>query len=386
MSPRSYLDWNATAPMRQSVRSAMAEAFGLIGNPSSVHAEGRHARARIEEARNAVAALADADPRGVIFTSGGTEANALALAPIGGDAVCLCYLSAVEHPSVLAAGRFTKNTLRSLPVTADGVIDLEALADALADPQVQGNGQPFTVSVMVANNETGAIQPVSDVASAVKDRGGRFHTDAVQAAGKIELRMSELGAQSLSLSAHKFGGPKGVGALICDEPVRSKVLPLWQGGGQEQKKRSGTENVAGIIGMGVAAAEARAELNRAGEIAAKRDRLERDIRLRAPEAVILAEKAARLPNTSSFAVPGMRGETVVIGMDLAGVAISSGSACASGKAEQSHVLKAMRLDPAVAEGAVRVSIGRDTTDAEIDHFLAVWARLYDEFKERRAAA
>lgn len=386
MSPRSYLDWNATAPMRSSVRAAMAEAFGLIGNPSSVHAEGRRARARIEEARNAVAALVDADPRGVIFTSGGTEANALALAPIGGAPDGFCYLSEVEHPSVLAAWRFAKSAVRRLPVTSDGVIDLRALADLLPDPQVQSNGHFFTVSVMVANNETGVIQPVSDVASAVRDRGGRLHADAVQAAGKVELRMSELGAQSLSLSAHKFGGPKGVGALICDETVRGKLLPLWQGGGQEQKKRSGTENVAGIIGMGVAAAEAKGELSRAGEIAARRDRLEQEVRARAPEAIILAEKAERLPNTSSFSVPGMRGETIVIGMDLSGVAISSGSACASGKTEQSHVLKAMRLDPAIAEGAIRVSIGGDTTDAEIDHFLAVWARLYGEFKERRAAA
>ncbi|MGA7455997.1 MAG: cysteine desulfurase family protein [Methyloceanibacter sp.] len=380
MNQRSYLDYNATAPLREEVREAVAAALSLYGNPSSVHAEGRASRAAIEAARVKVAALVGARPEDVIFTSGGTEANALALAAQGGHA-WHCYMSAVEHPSVLAGGRFYRETTTAIPVTPDGVIDLEILAKELEKHHL-GGWRPF-VSLMAANNETGAVQPVAETSKIVHEAGGLFHTDAVQAAGRIRLDMAALGADMLSLSAHKIGGPKGVGALVLGNGV--PVEPLIKGGGQERRRRAGTENVAGIVGFGIAAELAAADLGNAGAMAKLRGELEQGALAIASDAVVLSAAVERLPNTSCIAVPGAKAETLVIGLDLAGVAVSSGAACSSGKVEASHVLRAMGLGEELAQGAIRVSLGFATKRDDIERFLRAFKELIKRLRPRVAA-
>jgi cysteine desulfurase len=380
MNQRFYLDYNATAPLRPEVRDAVAAALELYGNPSSVHAEGRAARSAIEAAREKVAALVGARAEDVIFTSGGTEANALALAAQSGQA-WHCYLSAIEHPSVLSGGRFYRETTTVFPVTPDGVADLHNLAKLLEKHHL-GGWRPF-VSLMAANNETGAIQPVAEASKIVHSAGGLLHTDAVQAAGRIELDMTTLGADMLSLSAHKIGGPKGVGALVLGKDV--SVEPLIKGGGQERRRRAGTENVAGIVGFGVAAELAAADLAKAESLATLRDELETGARAVAPDAVVLSAHVARLPNTSCIAVPGAKAETLVIGLDLAGVAVSSGSACSSGKVEASHVLSAMGVAEEIAHGAIRVSLGFATKRADIENFLKAFGELVKRLRPRVAA-
>jgi cysteine desulfurase len=376
MNQRSYLDYNATVPLRDEVRAAVIDVLSLTGNPSSVHEEGRAARAAIEAARSKVAKLVGARPEDVIFTSGGTESNALALAPQRGQA-WHSYVSAVEHPSVLAGGRFNPETMTQIPVTPDGVIDLEILARELAKHHLEG-WRPL-VSLMAANNETGAIQPVAEAAKIVKDAGGLFHTDAVQAAGRMRLDMPALGTDMLSLSAHKIGGPKGVGALVLREGV--SVEPLLKGGGQERRRRAGTENVPGIVGFGVAAELASSDLARVDEIVALRDELEAKVVSLAPDAVVLSAQVQRLPNTSCIAVPGAKAETLVIGLDLAGVAVSSGSACSSGKVEASHVLAAMGVAPELAQGAIRISLGFATRRDDIENFLEAFGQLIKRMKQ-----
>jgi cysteine desulfurase len=380
MNQRSYLDYNATAPLRPEVREAMTEALAVYGNPSSVHAEGRASRALIEEARAKVAALVAVRPEDVIFTSGGTEANALALAAQPGGA-WHCYMSSVEHPSVLAGGRFYPETTTRISVTRDGLINLEILASELKKHHL-GGWRPF-VSLMAANNETGAIQPVAEASEIVHSAGGLIHTDAVQAAGRIKLDIGALGVDMLSLSAHKIGGPKGVGALVLGNGAA--VEALIKGGGQERRRRAGTENVAGIVGFGVAAELARADLGKAREIARLRDALEKETLAIAPDALVLSAKVERLPNTSCIAVPGVKAETLVIGLDLAGVAVSSGAACSSGKVEASHVLSAMGVPEEVAQGAIRVSLGFATRRDDIENFLKAFAELIGRLRPKAAA-
>jgi cysteine desulfurase len=381
MTTRSYLDYNATAPLRPEVREAMLAAFDAYGNPSSVHAEGREARALIEAARAKVAALAGARPEDVIFTSGGSEANALALAAQAGEA-WQCYMSAIEHPSVLSGGRFYRESTTRIPVSADGVIDLGVLENELTKHHL-GGWRPF-VSLMAANNETGAIQPVQAAAGLVRAAGGLLHTDAVQVAGKLPLKFGALGADMMTLSAHKIGGPKGVGALVLRPGV--SVEPLIKGGGQERRRRAGTENVASIVGFGVAAELAAVEAKRSPELAALRDELETKALGLVPELVVLAGRVERLPNTSCIAVPGTKAETLVIGLDLAGVAVSAGSACSSGKVEASHVLSAMGVASEVAQGAIRVSLGFGTSRADIERFLNAWSELIKRMRQRQEAA
>jgi cysteine desulfurase len=380
MNQRSYLDYNATAPIRDEVREAVTEALALPGNPSSVHAEGRAARSAVETAREKVAALVGARPEDVVFTSGATEANALALAPRDGGK-WRCYVSAVEHPSALCGGRFAPGNVTRFPVTADGVANLERLAEQLRESRASGE-KPF-VSLMAANNETGAIQPVAEAARIVHDAGGLLHTDAVQAAGRIKLDIATLGAELLSLSAHKIGGPKGVGALVLREGAT--VEPVMKGGSQERRRRAGTENVAGIVGFGVAAELALADLAKAGEIARLRDEMERGALALAPGAVVLSGNVARLPNTTCLAVPGVKAETLVIGLDLAGVAVSSGSACSSGKVEASHVLGAMGVADELKQGAIRVSLGFGTANADIYSFHKAFGELIGRLRPRVAA-
>jgi len=372
MAERIYLDWNATTPLRPEAKAAMAHAWEVGGNPSSVHAEGREARRLVEEARAAVAAAVSAEAQNVIFTSGGTEANSLALTPGlrrgKGPAVERLLVSAIEHASVLSGGRFASEAVRHVGVTRAGVIDLDRLRALL-------EGAPALVSIMLANNETGAIQPVAEAAAIVHAAGGLLHVDAIQALGKIPFDLASTGADLLSLSAHKIGGPKGVGALVLAEGVEG-LAPLLRGGGQEKGRRAGTEDVAGIAGFGAAVRAALAGRERdAGRQEELRARLE--IGLQAPGVVVFADKVKRLPNTVLFAVPGVRAETAIIGFDLAGIAVSSGSACSSGKVQQSHVVEAMGYGPELAQGAVRLSLGWSTTAADIDLVLQAWRKLAD---------
>jgi cysteine desulfurase len=366
MAERAYLDWNATAPLRPAAREAFAAALERVGNPSSVHGEGRAARALIEQARGEVAALAGAEARNVIFTSGGTEANALALSPALAERL---LLSAIEHPSVLAGGRFAPQSIARIAVDAEGIVDLAALEAELA------NGPRALVSIMAANNETGVVQPVAAAAEIVHRAGGLLHVDAVQAAGRMPIDINALGADLLTLSAHKIGGPKGVGALIRrGESIQ--VEPLIRGGGQERGARAGTENVSGAAAFGAASEETRAKLSEeTADMAAKHAELEANIRTSLPHAVIFGSAVERLPNTTLVAIPGAKAETLVIAFDLDGVAVSSGAACSSGKVAPSHVLAAMGVEPALARSAIRVSLGHTTTEAEIDRFLQVWNRL-----------
>ncbi len=375
MPERSYFDWNATAPLRDEARAAFAAALAVPGNPSSVHAEGRAARRLVETAREQVAALAGARPGDVFFTSSGTEANMLALTPaieVAGDKRprSKLLLSAIEHVSVRAGGRFARDAVEDVPVDAQGRLDLAALADAVA------KSPRALVSLMLANNETGVVQPVAAAAAIVHAAGGLLHVDAVQAAGRIACDMTDLGADLLTLSAHKIGGPKGVGALVRRNDDIHIPEPLIRGGGQERGLRAGTENVAGIAAFGAAAAVARRE--RAAEAAhmlALRELLETGLRAISPAVVIFGAKAERLPNTTLFTVPGMKAETAVIAFDLAGVAVSSGAACSSGKVQPSHVLAAMGVLPPLTRGAVRVSLGWNTTAADIESFLNAWRKL-----------
>ncbi|MEN3380238.1 MAG: cysteine desulfurase [Hyphomicrobiales bacterium] len=376
MTARVYLDWNATAPLRPAARAAACAAMDACGNPSSVHGEGRAARRLMEDARGHVAALVNADPRNVIFTSGGTEANALALTPAieqGAEKAPrdLLLISAIEHPSVLTGGRFAPALVGKAPVDANGVIDLAALEQCLA---AQAPGRAL-VSLMAANNETGVIQPVAAAAEIVHRHGGLLHVDAVQAAGRIPVDIAALGADLMTLSAHKLGGLKGAGALVRrDESIH--VEPLIRGGGQERGARAGTENVAAVAAFGAAAQAAKADLTAdARHMMTLRDRLEARLSAISPQAVIFGAKAERLPNTTLAAVPGGKAETLVIAFDLDGVAVSSGAACSSGKVAPSHVLAAMGIAPELARGAIRISLGAATTETDVDRLLQVWQKL-----------
>ena len=355
-----YLDHNATTPVLPEVAEAMTQALARLGNASSVHGFGRDARRSIEDARESVAALVGARPAEVVFTSGGTEANNLALRGAGRERV---LISGVEHVSVLDAvpGALT------IPVDGDGVIDIGALEALLA-----ASVGPALVSVMLANNETGVVQPVAKVARAAHHFGALVHCDAVQGAAKIPIDMSSLDVDMLTLSAHKMGGPQGIGALIIRDgtPLR----PETRGGGQERRRRAGTENVPAIVGFGVAAATGWAA--EAQRLCRLRDGLESRIAGVCGVARVFGAGAERLPNTSCVSMPGVTSETQVMALDLAGVAVSAGSACSSGKVEPSHVLAAMGVVSGLASTAIRVSLGRTTTDNDVSVFLAAWTGFY----------
>jgi cysteine desulfurase len=368
----SYLDWNATAPLRPEAAAAMSEALGRWGNPSSVHRRGRAARQIIERAREAVAGLlGDVDPSGVIFVSGGTEANHLALLGAGRERV---LVSAIEHDSV----RHAVSAAEIIPVGPAGIVALDAL-----DRLLGADERSALVSVMHANNETGVIQPVAEIAAITRRHGAVFHCDAVQAAGKVALEVGTLGADLVTLSAHKIGGPPGVGALVVTGGV--DVAPLLRGGGQERRRRAGTENLPGIAGFAAAAAVA-AEVAVYDRVAALRDGLETEIAAIAPDAVVLGAAASRLPNTSAIAMPGLAAETQVVALDLDGVMVSAGAACSSGKVGPSHVLAAMRVAPEIAASTIRVSLGWNSSEAEIAHFLRAWTALYQRRRGRAERA
>ena len=385
MIERAYFDWNATGPLRVEARAAVVAALGLSGNASSVHSEGRAARKLIEAARAQVAALVGAEPKNVTFTSGATEANMLALTPAleaGGrkEPRDRLFVSAVEHPSVSCGGRFAAGQVEQLPVDGDGIVNLEALKAALAKAE-----RPL-VSVMLANNETGVIQPIPTIATIVHAANGLLHVDAVQGAGRIDCDITVLGADLISLSSHKLGGPQGAGALVRRDGIHI-AEPLIKGGGQERGLRAGTENVAGISGFGAAAEAAdRARQADAVRMAALRDRFEADLKVNTPAAVVFGATVERLPNTCLFAVPGLKAETAIISFDLNGIAVSSGSACSSGKVQISSVLTAMGVEPDLAHGAVRVSLGWTTTEADIDLLLNAWMRVCSSLLKGHAQA
>ena len=361
-----YLDYNATAPIKPEVVTAVSETMMLAGNPSSVHGFGRDVRKRIEDAREQIAALIGCSPPELVFTAGGTEANNTALSGAGRRVI---IVSAIEHPAVLRTAEAVAEEHIVLPVDGEGLLDMASLDKALA-----AHGPEALVSVMLANNETGVIQPVAEIAARATAAGALVHCDAVQAPGRIPVSFAGLGVDMMSIAAHKFAGPKGIGALV----VRSglEIAPLIHGGGQERGLRGGTENAAGIVGFGTAARLAQGDLARAGEIAALRDRMESRLRETEPDVVIFSQGAARLPNTSCLTMPGVQSETQVMGLDLAGVAVSAGSACSSGKVEPSHVLRALGAADAVGGCAIRVSLGWATTEEETERFLGTWRALY----------
>ena len=368
MAQALYLDHNATTPLRPVAQHAIAEALAATGNPSSVHGFGRAQRRLVEDARETVAALAGASAESVVFTSGGTEANTLALLGAGCRRV---LVSAVEHDSVLAAA---DGAVR-IPVDGDGVVEVAALEALLAKAK-----PPVLVSVMLANNETGVIQPVAAVAETAHRFGALVHCDAVQGAGKLAFAMDDLGVDMLSLSAHKMGGPQGTGALI----VRSgtEILPVVRGGGQERGLRAGTEAVALIAGFGAAAAEAKDSGPTWPEIETLRDRIEAHVVKTAPGARIFGRGAPRLANTSCLAMPGVANEVQVMAFDLAGIAVSAGAACSSGTVGPSHVLGAMGASESDARSAIRVSLGWTTRADDADRFAAAWTSLYERLAAR----
>ena len=375
-----YLDHNATAPLRPAARKAVADAFESCGNASSVHQAGRAARARIENAREAVARLAACEPFEVVFTSGGSEANTLALrgaiagAAEAGSRIARLMISSVEHDSVRAnATALAESTpglkLHEIPVSTDGMVQISALRDML----MHGKGRAL-ISVMAANNETGVLQNVPQIAKVLKQEGGAealLHVDAVQAAGRISWSFGA--ADYISLSAHKMGGPQGAGALIVRQPA--PLSPQIAGGGQELGRRAGTENVGAISGFGAVAEEKMPDLK------AQRDRFETELKKRVPDVVIFGESAERLSNTSNFAIPGLSSETALIALDLDGIAVSSGAACSSGKVRPSHVLAAMGVPENLARCAIRVSFGWTNQQSDVDAALESLQRLL----ARRAA-
>ncbi|MGH6876382.1 MAG: cysteine desulfurase family protein [Rhizomicrobium sp.] len=382
-----YLDHNATSPLRPEACAAMERVLAMPGNPSSVHRAGRAARAVVENARADVAMLVGARSEDVIFTSGGTEANALALwgavqgATDAASPIKALWISAIEHDSIrksaaAIAERFPALRLVSLPVTGDGVVDLDALSQVLKD-----TAERVLIAVMGANNETGVVQPVADVVELVRGVGGLCLIDAVQSCGKIAARFGELGGDYMTISAHKLGGPRGVGALAARQGA--PLAPQIAGGNQEKNRRAGTENVAGIAGFGAAArASMQDEMARLTKL---RDGFEAGLRRRFPDLVVIGERGPRLANTSNFALPGIAAETALIALDLDGVMVSSGAACSSGKVKPSHVLAAMGISADLAQSALRVSVGWNSCESDIEAALASLEKHCARIHARRAA-
>jgi cysteine desulfurase len=387
--PRIYLDHNATTPLHPKAREAMLAALDLTGNASSIHAEGRHARLTIEDARAEVADFVGVAPKNVVFTSGGTEALNLALTPnvevLGARSkpVERIFISGGEHPSVVSGHRFTTGMAETIGLTASGLCDLDALRRSIETHAEQG----FLLALQAANNETGVIQPVAAAADLVHAAGGLLICDAVQAAGKTECQLKTLGADALILSAHKFGGPKGVGALCFASHKLHIKEALLRGGGQERGLRAGTENIAAIAGFGAAIHALKSRMREeASRLALWRNQLETDILCIAPDSIVFGGTAPRLPNTSCFAVPGVEAQVLLMILDVEGIAISSGSACSSGKVKRSHVLTAMGVQSPIVEGAIRVSLGWNTQKEDCAFFVQALAKAVLTIRAKQAAA
>lgn len=375
---RHYLDHNATTAVRPEVIEATARAMAVGGNSSSVHAEGRAARAIVEEGREKLRTLINAPVNGVIFTGGGTEAIHYALhGTVRTGAVKRIFVSAVEHAAVPANAAETGVPVETIPATRAGHADLDWLRDRLKSYDAKRDGG-FLICVMVANNETGVIQPVTEAADIAHEKGGLLFADAAQAVGKIPVNFVMSGADLMAVTAHKFGGPVGVGALIAGPNL--PLHPVMRGGGHEENRRAGTHNVPAIAGLGAACDCAPSTIARAASIAAMRDRMQ--AAAEAAGAVIWGRDAARLPGTLSLSAPGFNSPTQLMAMDLAGIAISSGSACSSGKTKPSHVLSAMGADDALASSGIRVSLGWNSTEADADAFVSAWPAAYARVKAR----
>jgi cysteine desulfurase len=383
---RTYLDYNASAPLVAEAREAAIAALDLSANPSSVHAQGRRARQIVDRARRAVAALVNAEPDHVVFTSGATEAASTLLTPdwrMGRSPLRFShlYVCAADHPCTLSGGRFSPADVTRFGVDENGIADLAALETLLQEHDKEA-GLPL-VALHAANNETGVIQPLERIAELVKAAGGVLIVDAVQVAGRISVDITNGYGDFLILSAHKMGGPKGAGAIVGQSDLMMPV-PLITGGGQEKSHRAGTENLSGIAGFGAAAEAAKVRIRAMDAVRALRDRAEAAVLARFPEAVIQGKHAERLANTTFFTIPGLKAETAQIAFDLAGIAVSAGSACSSGRVGPSHVLKAMGFEG--DEGAIRVSIGAETVAADIECFEAALVTLAERRGGRSKAA
>ncbi|MCW6509737.1 cysteine desulfurase family protein [Lichenifustis flavocetrariae] len=382
---RCYLDYNATSPLRLSAREACVAALDLAGNASSIHREGREARRFIEDARRRVGGLFAAAPEQVVFTSGATEAANLMLtpelaSPTAPRGIRRLLVQATEHSAVLRGHRFAPDAVTLLRVRPDGVIDLTGLAEALASD----GGSPALLALQAANNETGVLQPLREAADLVHASGGLVACDAVQVAGRVAVSLADTGVDVACLSGHKLGGPQGTGAVVLRKGIVLGPAVL-RGGGQERGSRSGTENVAGIAGFGAAAAEA-GETDGTGRLSELQKLLEKGLADVAADVVVFGAAAPRLPNTTCFAVPHTSAEVLLIALDLAGIAVSTGSACSSGKVSRSHVLEAMGVGPHLSQGALRVSTGWASTTDDIARFLDAFGAALRRMHKRPFAA
>lgn len=371
---RVYLDYNATTPVDPEVIEAMVPYFAKTwGNASSTHYEGQQARAAVENAREQVASLVGCTPKEIVFTSGGTEADNLALFGLArryGHPPQRVLYSAIEHPAVRESARALAHEgfrVEEIPITPDGVVDINRLSDSI-------DSDILLIAVMAVNNETGVIQPLEAIGSICAERNFLFHVDAVQAAGKIPLQPRLWQCSTMAMSGHKIYGPKGIGALYLRHEI--ELVPVLHGGGHERGRRAGTENTPGIVGFGKACELARVRMESdAAHIAQMRQYLETELNQRLPDALIYGAKSPRVPNTTMMGFPGVEGETLVMQLDLEGFAVSSGSACASGRVETSHVLKAMGVDEHLAKGSIRISLGRLTSLEEIEAFVQTLERI-----------
>lgn len=380
---RVYLDHAATSPIRREAADAVAEALRLGANASSVHAEGRRARMAVEDARARVADGVNAPADGLVFTSGATEALNLAIhGGVAAGATQRLLVSAIEHDATLQAARTSGAEVEVIPVTAEGVTDVGWLEQRLARWDA-ADGRPF-VALMLVNNETGVIQPVEEAGRAVRAANGLLLVDAVQALGKIPVDMAALGANYIAISAHKIGGPAGVGALALaeDAPLARRV----HGGGQERGRRAGTENLSGIAGLAAAVEAALCDLSEIDRLSAVRDRLESGVKTARPDALIVGDGAPRVATITCLALEGFGAETQVMAMDLAGVAVSAGAACSSGKVRASHVLAAMGAGPEIAGGAIRASLGWNSRPEDADRFVDAWVKAAERAAPARATA
>lgn len=367
MPEKIYLDHNATTPIKPAVLDLMHQILSEPGNASSVHSYGRAARSHVEKAREQVAKLVNVSPSQVIFTSGATESDNTIVKSYHPEKV---FISAVEHSAVSRIS----DRFQIIPLTGEGLFDLEALEQAFMSRDAD------LVCAICVNNETGNIQPIKDIVHIAKKYGAAVHTDAAQAVGRIPVDFQDWGVDYLCLSAHKFGGPQGVGALIY-APGKAPQK-FMHGGSQERYQRAGTENVAGIAGMGLAAELAVQGMESYQSLGALRDRMEQDIKAQAPEAIIYGEKAPRVSNTSNICLPGVPAETQLMNLDLEGIAVSTGSACSSGKALASDILVSMGATEDQAKSALRVSLGWNTKEEEIERFIEIWMKMYHRFKDK----
>ena len=364
-----YLDYNASAPIISDVVDIMNESIGIIGNPSSIHASGRAARKAIEDSREIISQTIDSNPKNIIFTSGATEANTLAL---NCSKTMQTFISSIEHDSVLKQNINAK----LIPVTSEGIIDIEFLESNLKSSEYN-----IFVSVMAVNNETGIIQPLEDISRICKENNAILHVDAVQAIGRIDISMDKLNIDLLTISSHKIGGPKGIGCLVVSDKVYTMLSPIIMGGGQERGFRGGTEAVNQINGFGAAAKYA--QKFSLSSTLTSRDLLEKNVLSMIPDSIIIGKNSPRVSNTSLIAFKNISAESLVIALDIEGYEVSSGSACSSGKIAASHVLRAMGINESLVKGAIRISLCRSLNKSEILSFCTILKRVINQLLRKK---